>query len=231
MAVNRPRRMRERLLDAAQEAFAERGYDASTLEEIAATVGISASAIYKHYRNKMALYEAVIDRLAEHFLVMLEAFDPDVNSAEFASIHFQYHVKHPALARIALHATLAGGEQRRVMVEKVFKPFFQHCNGKMRRSHIVSARELARNPAHFMAFNSLIFGYVNLAALHRETLGSDPLSASAVLDEAGVVEKFAWALTRNFERDFASYVARERRAVLASRRRAATRQPTERLRD
>lgn len=218
MAVARPTRMRDRLLDAAQEAFAGRGYDASPLETIAAAVGIGASAIYKHYRNKMALYEAVIERLAVHFLAVLEDFDPDINSAEFSNAHFQYHVRHPSLARIALHATLAGGEQRRVVVEKVFEPFFRHCNRKMRRSHIVSARELARNPAHFMAFNSLIIGYVNLAELHREALGADPLSARAVRDAAGVVEKFAWSLTRDFEKGFASYMTRERRAMLAAAR-------------
>jgi AcrR family transcriptional regulator len=212
--------MRDRLLDAAQEAFAGRGYDASPLKEIASEVGIGASAIYKHCRNKMALYEAVIERLAAHFLAMLEEFDPDVNSIEFSNAHFQYHVKHPALARIALHATLAGGEQRRIMVEKVFKPFFLHCNRKMRSSHIVSARELARNPAHFMAFNSLIIGYVNLAALHREALGLEPLAARAVQDEAGVVEKFAWSLTRDFEADFVRYMARERAARRSLRSRA-----------
>ncbi len=216
MVAVRPKRMRDRLLDAAEDAFAGRGYDVSPLEEIAATVGISASAIYKHYRNKMALYRAVVERLAGHFLAVLDSFDPDINSAEFSNAHFRYHAQHPALARIALHATLAGGEQRRVVVEKVFDPFYRHCNHKLRRSHIVSARELARNPAHFMAFNSLIIGYVNLAALHRETLGANPLSAKAVRDAAGVVEKFAWALTRDFEKGFAAYMKRERRAIRAA---------------
>jgi len=216
MAAVKPTRMRDQLLDAAQEAFAGRGYEASPLEEIAAVVGISASAIYKHYRNKMTLYTAVIERLAENFLATLEAFDPDINSAEFSNAHFQYHARYPALARIALHATLAGGDQRRVVVEKVFAPFYQHCNRKLRKSHILSARELARNPAHFMAFNSLIIGYVNLAALHHETLGSNPLSARSVRDAAGVVEKFAWALTRDFEKAFASYVRREGRAMRAA---------------
>lgn len=223
MAAGRPARMRDRLLLAAEEAFAGRGYDASPLEDIAAAVGISASATYKHYRNKMALYRAVIERLATQFLAVLDTFDPDINSAEFTNAHFRYHVRHPALARIALHATLAGGEQRRIVVEKIFDPFYRHCHRKLRRSHIVSARGLARNPAHFMAFNSLIIGYVNLAALHRETLGSDPLSARAVRDAADVVEKFAWALTRDFEKGFASYARRERLAIRAASARGSRR--------
>tara|TARA_R110002012_G_scaffold25345_2_gene84149 strand:- start:2247 stop:2936 length:690 start_codon:yes stop_codon:yes gene_type:complete len=45
-----------RILDAAEAHFAERGYDGSSLAEIAAAVGIKKASLYAHFANKDALF-------------------------------------------------------------------------------------------------------------------------------------------------------------------------------
>lgn len=55
----RPADRRARLLDAAAEAFGARGYAAVSLGDIAAAVGISAPALYRHVPNKYALFAEV----------------------------------------------------------------------------------------------------------------------------------------------------------------------------
>ena len=53
---------RERILNAAEQLFAENSYDGTTLREIAARVGIREPSLYTHYAGKEAIYAAVIDR-------------------------------------------------------------------------------------------------------------------------------------------------------------------------
>lgn len=48
------------LIAAAREVFAERGYSAAKLEDIAARAGVSKGAMYLYFETKQALFEAVI---------------------------------------------------------------------------------------------------------------------------------------------------------------------------
>ncbi|WP_174189155.1 TetR/AcrR family transcriptional regulator [Nocardia barduliensis] len=49
------------LLDAAQEVFAEKGFTAATLDDIAYAAGYTKGAIYKHFSTKEELFLAVND--------------------------------------------------------------------------------------------------------------------------------------------------------------------------
>ncbi|MEV0295484.1 helix-turn-helix domain-containing protein [Nocardia sp. NPDC050710] len=51
----RPRDRRASILRAAGEAFAEHGYHGTSMADIAGAVGISATALYRHFRNKQQL--------------------------------------------------------------------------------------------------------------------------------------------------------------------------------
>jgi AcrR family transcriptional regulator len=60
---------RERILDAATEVFAERGYVAASMAEIAARAGVVASVIYDHFGSKR---ELAIELLELHGAVLIE---------------------------------------------------------------------------------------------------------------------------------------------------------------
>lgn len=53
---------RSLLLDAAEEVFAEKGFTAATLDDIANAAGYTKGAIYKHFAAKEDLFLAVSDR-------------------------------------------------------------------------------------------------------------------------------------------------------------------------
>ena len=53
---------RERILDAATEIAAERGYEGTTIALVSAKCGLPASSIYWHFKNKDDLIAAVIER-------------------------------------------------------------------------------------------------------------------------------------------------------------------------
>jgi AcrR family transcriptional regulator len=52
---------RERILAAATEVFAERGYAGASMAEIAARAGVVASVIYDHFRSKRDLHIALLE--------------------------------------------------------------------------------------------------------------------------------------------------------------------------
>jgi AcrR family transcriptional regulator len=56
---------RERLLQAALEVFAERGYGAATIREICSRAAANVAAVHYHFGDKRKLYEAIYGRLFE----------------------------------------------------------------------------------------------------------------------------------------------------------------------
>jgi len=74
---------RARLLDAAREVFAQRGYHGASLEEIADEAGFSRGALYHHFESKEALFLALLDeRLAEREGELEEVFGSDEATTE-----------------------------------------------------------------------------------------------------------------------------------------------------
>jgi AcrR family transcriptional regulator len=53
---------REQLLDVGRALFADKGYDATSVEEIAAQAGVSKPVVYEHFGGKEGLYAVVVDR-------------------------------------------------------------------------------------------------------------------------------------------------------------------------
>ncbi|MCS5478706.1 TetR/AcrR family transcriptional regulator [Corynebacterium sp. YIM 101645] len=53
---------REQLISIGREVFAERGFEGSSVEEIAARAGVSKPVVYEHFGGKEGLYAVVVDR-------------------------------------------------------------------------------------------------------------------------------------------------------------------------
>src|SRR6185369_11860127 len=61
--VAETRSTRDVILDAAERRFAERGFAGVSVREIASDAGLKNQAsLYHHFKNKKALYEAVLER-------------------------------------------------------------------------------------------------------------------------------------------------------------------------
>ncbi|MEV5597349.1 TetR/AcrR family transcriptional regulator [Streptomyces sp. NPDC052496] len=62
---------REQLLDIGRALFAERGFEGTSVEEIAAKAGVSKPVVYEHFGGKEGLYAVVVDREMRQLLDMV----------------------------------------------------------------------------------------------------------------------------------------------------------------
>jgi AcrR family transcriptional regulator len=69
---------REQLLDVGRSLFAERGFDGTSIEEIAARANVSKPVVYEHFGGKEGIYAVVVDREMEQ---LLEAITTALGSA------------------------------------------------------------------------------------------------------------------------------------------------------
>lgn len=173
---------KERILDAAEELFAARGFAATAIVDIADVVGIRGPAIYKHYGSKTEVYDAVIKRLFEPLMAMME--NPEIvdemESFDLLGKLVSHHVQHPNISRIIQQATLAADEQLTLLVRDWYQPFFSRVQGQANGG-----------PAATMAFHSMLLGYLTLAPLHSKIFGLDPLSEENLTDQLKLQTRLA----------------------------------------
>lgn len=71
---------RAAILDEATTLFTERGYTATSLEHVASATGVTRGAVYHHFADKQALFEAVLDaqemQAIDEIAVAATASDP-----------------------------------------------------------------------------------------------------------------------------------------------------------
>ena len=63
---------RARILDAAIDVFTKHGFDDSTMDEVAAKVGVTKAALYRYFRSKNSLLESVFRATQRRLRVALE---------------------------------------------------------------------------------------------------------------------------------------------------------------
>src|SRR6201998_1676625 len=75
---------REQLLDIGRRLFAERGFEDTAIEEIAAQAGVSKPVVYEHFGGKEGLYAVVVDREVERLTtVTMTLFEKPHSKPQF----------------------------------------------------------------------------------------------------------------------------------------------------
>ena len=64
---------KQRILDEALTLFSEKGYANVFVGDIADAVGIKAPSLYKHYKSKKAIFDAIIDVMDQRFAEQAKA--------------------------------------------------------------------------------------------------------------------------------------------------------------
>jgi AcrR family transcriptional regulator len=117
---------RERILTAAIELFAKHGFEAMTMRRLGDAVGLDNSSLYRHFRNKAALADAVVERVTGEIFAKIA---PQIGPTRAITLEALegicadlglYFFDQPASARIMTHWIMsmgAGAQAFTVMVE------------------------------------------------------------------------------------------------------------------
>ncbi|SHK16448.1 transcriptional regulator, TetR family [Pseudonocardia thermophila] len=84
---------------AALDLFVQRGYEATTMADIGAAVGIRGPSLYKHVASKQELLAGIIDEtmrelLAANAAALAGATDPTERLRRAVDAHVRYHARH-----------------------------------------------------------------------------------------------------------------------------------------
>ncbi len=106
------------LIDAGAEVFAERGYEATTMTEIASRAGAAIGSLYQFFPSKEALAEALFNRFTERAassFARVEELAPGRSARELADLFIDYKLGlgTDRDAAIALSSSVAGIVERR----------------------------------------------------------------------------------------------------------------------
>lgn len=103
---------REQLIGVARAVFAERGFEAASIEEIAERAAVSKPVVYEHFGGKEGLYAVVVDREVGHLLgliaVALEADHPRLAVEQAATAFLAYIEQHQEGFRILVRDAPVG---------------------------------------------------------------------------------------------------------------------------
>ncbi|MGZ4126637.1 MAG: TetR/AcrR family transcriptional regulator [Actinomycetota bacterium] len=100
---------REQLLDVGRVLFAEKGFEATSIEEIAERAKISKPIVYEHFGGKQGLYAVIVDREVQELLhritTALDAGHPRVMLQQAAHAFLGYIEDEPDGFRILVRDT------------------------------------------------------------------------------------------------------------------------------
>jgi AcrR family transcriptional regulator len=77
---------KKRILDAAEKLFADKGFDATGITEIANTADATKSLIYYYFKNKEAILKGIFDRFIQNSLQIAEPILKEIKSANQAEL-------------------------------------------------------------------------------------------------------------------------------------------------
>ncbi|MDJ0850036.1 MAG: TetR/AcrR family transcriptional regulator [Myxococcota bacterium] len=181
----RPRRKgeitRERILDAAEEIFAERGFDGTTLRDVAARVGLRNPSLYNHFDSKDDLYAAVLERGVGPVLKVLSEFVALGNADSVAVVRRMMEIlsDHPTLCRLVQHETLAGGQRLTPLLRDWIVPVLARGQ-QMAEQSAGDTWPKEEIPLLVLAMYHVVVGYFTMAPLYLDLGGEDLLAPDLI---------------------------------------------------
>ncbi|WP_329298379.1 TetR/AcrR family transcriptional regulator [Streptomyces sp. NBC_00659] len=168
-AATRPRNRKQLILDAAGRVFSERGYHNASMEEVAAGVGITAAALYRHFPNKYALFAACAHVMVDGLVAALDEVPAEASLTEVLTAVTRITVVHRASGGVyRWEARYLDREDRRRLAVK-FGRLVERVEEAVQREHPLSDRRL-RAMAALGAIGSITMHHTSIAGRRAEDL-------------------------------------------------------------
>lgn len=120
----------ERILSAAEDLFADHGYDAVSISDIATRAGVCKSNVFHHFNSKDVLYLAVLNDARQAFFELIDNLHDSAGSlperlGKFAESHLHRILELRKVSRLVLRDLLENSPERsKQLAEKVLDKNF-----------------------------------------------------------------------------------------------------------
>ena len=167
---------RAQLLDTALNFFSDKGFDRTTTKEIAAAAGVTEAIVFRHFPNKQALYQAVLEQQSdcegfqqwmEEARQRMERNDDEGLMRAIAEAVLEQYRSDPRMERLMLFAALEGQEAALNHHRRVMTPIYELFREYIVRRQQQCALE-AFQPAAILA---AIAGMAQRYALYTRLFG------------------------------------------------------------
>lgn len=195
------RSTRDLILDEAVACFAERGYDGTSLNDIAAGVGIRRPSLLHHFASKEVLYGNVFERILSDWLERVsEAVEMDGTGWDKVELvlraGFALFEDHPDYVRMMRREALDGGVRLGIDLASVLKPLFEAAAEYL--DEMMAAGKLRRHDSRHLLIMGYgaILSYFSDAPFITDLLEDDALTSERIrVHREAVVTFFRSALT------------------------------------
>ncbi|HQW21111.1 MAG TPA: TetR/AcrR family transcriptional regulator [Rhodocyclaceae bacterium] len=179
------------ILDAAELLFARHGLRGTRVREIASAAGLNEATLYNYYKNKEALYEAVLDRGIQPIVEIVRRSAGGANTLENIHEAAQQIItrlqQRPSVCQLLYLEAIADGEHLPRLVERWLRPFAQMITtGFGTRATRWQAQDF---PQMVELMLHLSFGHFAIAPLMREVFGIDVRSEERVERQIHFIER------------------------------------------
>ncbi len=144
---------RNRILDAAEDLFARRGFAGIGMREVAETAGMGKSSLFHHFKSKAELYAAVVGRILDLFdrrtmAALAAGGDPLARFDRWIDALMDTFAEHPTSARLLLRSLfeddeLTGTSEEEQQADRTLKHLFARIANLLREGMETGAFRVA----------------------------------------------------------------------------------------
>lgn len=173
----------DRVLDAAEAGFAERGFAGTSLRDVATEVGIRIPSLYNHFASKADLYQAVLSRAIGEIQGVLDRVgrgELSNDARDVIGALMQVFQARPHIPRLLQYELLSGGERLALVLDDSVRPALVRGAEMLEQAGAGSRWKSQDRPLLLLAFYNLLIGHFTSAPIYQVLTGQDPHAPEAI---------------------------------------------------
>jgi TetR/AcrR family transcriptional regulator len=191
---------REAILLEARRCFADHGYEGTSLNDIAAGVGIRRASVLHHFPSKEAVYQAVFERaLADWGERINKSVESGADGAEgegwthvdrVLTATVRWFAENPEFVRLVRHESLAAGTHLGFDLGEAIRPYFQRAVNYFDRE--MGAGRLRKHDPEQLIISGYgaVLNYFSDVHFLQGLLGRDPMDEDAIETRIQAIRDF-----------------------------------------